>query len=785
MTIAQETNFGRDSGARGSVGVAGGRGTLRARRLRPRIVGTGYIGDIRGNVGRPSRVYLLMKTVPELAAPTVPAPGGEDHGRTTPSATAERRSTTRGPAGAVAVAVVVAGVVTAVDPAGLRPYTTLRWAVVGVATATVAAAVRWRPPRPVAVLGAALLCWLVLATATAHDPLTALVGHPRRHFGLAGWVVCALALLAGTGLRGRDRRRLLGRTVALAAGVTGAAAVADLLGWDPFGTRFAGGRVGGLLGQPLYLAVTALLVGAVAVGVAADRSEGWGWRVVGAAGAAGAVVALGASQTRGAWLGALVAIGLVAVRRGRGRGSRREAAVESAGGRREAAVETAGERGPGPAGPGDPRAGSAARPRRRRRWGRRRRWPDRDPGIGSAGRRGRALTAAGLALAALGAVLTVTGPRLADLADRDAAGGIGRLDEWRVAVRVVADDPITGVGPDGYRIAAPVHIDDDYTRRHGRDEVVDRAHSAPLDVAATAGVPAALLFVGLVGVLLVRCSRVISRSPDTVLVAAAAAVVAWSVQMLVGFPIAEVDPLAWLLAGMVVAATSARPTRPHGSDGHGRTNGRRVVDAGESSGGDVAAGLGERDAGGPWVGRVVAGVVACVLGVGGATAVRADRALARAEEARQQGDIAAALAEADRATDLRPDDIDAWYLATRLAATPDGLPALDNGLDRIEAALDRLPGDPALRHLHTALLVERAQRTGLAADVASAERSARALVADDPSSPAAHRALGLAEATRGDEDAARAALTRALALAPDDDGARAALEALDDVEATG
>src|SRR5690606_3553760 len=109
----------------------------------------------------------------------------------------------------------------------------------------------------------------------------------------------------------------------------------------------------------------------------------------------------------------------------------------------------------------------------------------------------------------------------------------------------------------------------------------------------------------------------------------------------------------------------------------------------------------------------------------------------------------------------------------------------DNGLDRIEAALDRLPGDPALRHLHTALLVERAQRSGLAADVASAEVSARALVADDPSSPAAHRALGLAAATRGDGDAARAAFARAVVLDPDDGGARAALEALDDVGATG
>lgn len=674
-----------------------------------------------------------MQTRPDRAAPSVPASRGRVHDREEPGAVAPGgggrpaatapagRAGTAGAAGmprgavvaAVAVGVLVVGVVAAVDPAGLRPYTTLRWAVVGVATAVVAAAVPWRPPRAIAGLAAGLLVWCALATATAHDPLTALVGHPRRHLGLAGWGVCALALLAGTGIADGVPRRLLGRTIAASGALTGATVLADVVGWDPFGTRFAGGRAGGLLGQPLYLAVVAVLVGPVAAAVAVDRTERRGWRVVGAAGCAGALLALAVSQTRGAWLGAAVATGLLIARRASRRGRRGEAFGGDAAASRS-------EHGDAVAAP----------------------TPN--------GRRGRAAAVAVGLAAALGLLLVAAGPRLADLADRDAAGGVGRLDEWRVAIGVVADHPVTGVGLDGYSIAAPSHIDDDYTRRHGRDEVVDRAHSAPLDVAAAAGVPAALLYVGLLGIVVVRCARVIGRSPDPVLVGVATAVVAWSVQLLVGFPIAEVDPLAWLLAGVVVAAPSAR-----GSSWRDRAS------------------------------RMLAGAAAVVLGVGGLTGVVADRSLARAEAARARGDLGAALMAADRATALRPDDIDAWYLATRIAATPEGLPALDNGLDRVESGLDRLPDDPALRHLHTALLVERAQRSGLPDDVATAHASARALVADDPSSPAAHRALGLAAVAGGDTGVARAALARANDLDPDDPAARMALQMLDDEEAAG
>ncbi|HET8620239.1 MAG TPA: O-antigen ligase family protein, partial [Acidimicrobiales bacterium] len=343
-----------------------------------------------------------------------------------------------------------------------------------------------------------------------------------------------------------------------------------------------------------------------------------------------------------------------------------------------------------------------------------------------------AATAAAVALVVVGPV----GTRVAAAVDPGEAGGRSRLDEWALAAAVVADRPLTGAGPEGYRIAAPAHIDDGYARRHGRDDVVDRAHSGPLDVAAAAGIPAAAVYVALLATVVAACVRAVRRPSDRLVAGMAAGVVAWAVQQAVSFPLAEVDPAAWLLAG-VVAGTGA-----------------------------VAAPGGRARAG-----RIAAGLAAGVLAAGGVLSVVADRDL---ERATRTGDVAAA----DRATALRPDDVDAWYVAAQVAASGPSLLALDAGLDRVEDGLDRLPRDPALQDLHEALLTERALRSGLADDLAAAEVAARDGIAADPAGPAHHRRLGVILAARGDDRGAAAALRRVLDLDPWDAAARTALDGL-------
>jgi O-antigen ligase len=606
----------------------------------------------------------------------------------------------RGSAAAWCAAAAVVAVAAAVDPWGFRPFTTARWALVGVvvvaaAAVASAAAPPARLPRSVVLAGAGLLVCLAVATATALDPLSAALGHGRRHLGLLGWVVSALAFVAGTRLTAGEVRRLLGRAGVVAAGITGVAALADLAGWDPAGSRFAGGRIGGLLGQPLYLGAVAVLLVPLAVGVAVDPSAGRGWRRAAAGAAVVCAIALVATQTRGAWLGAVVAL-VVA-------------------------------------------------------------WPRVAPPVRTwLAARPRAVLA-GLALAVVLAVVPL-GARAAAGLDPDAAGGRGRLDDWVVAARVIAAHPLTGVGPEGYRIAAPAHVDDAYARRHGRDEVLDRAHNSPLDVAVSAGIPAAALYVALLGGVVACSVRVMRRSPDPVVAGAAAGVVAWVGQQAVGFPIAEVDPLAWLLAGAVVVAAGrlASPDRCPPSPIAARATWARPA------------------------GRLAAGATAAVVAVAGWTGVAADRDLRAAERAAAARAPAAAVAAADRATARRPDDVDAWYVAARVASAPAGLPAVDAGLDRVEEGLTWSPDDPALRALHTDLLVERALRSGLPDDLTAAERAARDRTVADPSGPRAHRQLGLVLVTAGRSAEARVELARALALDPDDSVAEQALADIDE-----
>ena len=87
----------------------------------------------------------------------------------------------------------------------------------------------------------------------------------------------------------------------------------------------------------------------------------------------------------------------------------------------------------------------------------------------------------------------------------------------------------------------------------------DRAHSAPLDLAAAGGLPAALLYVPLVvGVAVVAVRRMRS---GVLMAALAAAVVAYLVQQVLLFPIAELDPILWLAAGVLLATTPSSAGR--------------------------------------------------------------------------------------------------------------------------------------------------------------------------------------------------------------------------------
>jgi hypothetical protein len=342
------------------------------------------------------------------------------------------------------------------------------------------------------------------------------------------------------------------------------------------------------------------------------------------------------------------------------------------------------------------------------------------------------LPAAGaIALIAL-AIATPAGPRVISAFDFEDGAARGRIDEWQVGAAVLANHPVAGTGFEGYRIAFAEGVDADYERRYTRQVMPDRAHNGALDVAVTTGAPGLVLYVIAVIWLLRRSWRA-ARSGVPWLVGLGAGVAGYLVQQQFLFPIAEFDPVFWMFAGVLVAATAR------------------------------AAPLGVRFPSGAWLVPVALATAAFVAG---GLDVAADHAARSALATGRAGEPAAALAQADRAVDLRPDSIRYHFVAATVAAEAETITGLEAALERLDGALDLSPRDPILRAEHASLRLDLARATGSTIDLAGARTEWEHLVDTDPNHARYRLELGIAQALAGDGAAAENSWLAAADLAP-------------------
>lgn len=571
-------------------------------------------------------------------------------------------------------------VLLAVDPWGWYPFGPIKWAVVTVVggAGSLAAVLSHHGKVPRALLAALGLFVgsMLLGAAAGADGAYAWVGTPERHLGAVTWALCALLLLAGRTLvaRGDVERVLLGLVVA-GVGV-GAVATLEAVGFHAE-VLDLGGRLTGTFGSSAYLGAATAFLLPVAVGVAATGDTPVVRRRLAAAAALLLAVACAGAGTRAAWVG-LVAAATVTVL------ARRQALVSRMG-----------------------------------------------------ADRGRAAAAIALVLVAGAAVVVLSpvGARVGSLTDADAPGGQGRLDEWRVAARVVADHPLLGVGPEGYRVAFGEHVDADYEVEHGRDQQPDRAHSGPLDVLLAGGALALAGWLALIGIVARAVRRALRDGPPW-LAGLAGGLMAHLVTQLLFFPIAELEPVVWLVAGMVLVATDRERPGPTVRSGSDRVR------------------------------RAVVGVVAGVALVEGASGVVADHRADRAAEALARGDVDGAATAAASAADLRPDVLRFHLLAARAAVADDR--GIVVGLAAVDDALAISPGDPIARRTKAQLLLARAAATSVPAHVQAAEEYLRDLLDRDPNNSTLWRLAADVAALLGDQGAAARARDRADELtAPD------------------
>lgn len=336
--------------------------------------------------------------------------------------------------------------------------------------------------------------------------------------------------------------------------------------------------------------------------------------------------------------------------------------------------------------------------------------------------------AGAIAVVVVALVAGVAG-RVPDAFSEERGGIAGRVDEWRVASAVVVAHPLTGVGPEGYRIAFGTHVDDAYEIEHGRDPVPDRAHSAVLDVASTVGIPGLALYLVLLGAVGRFVVRALRKGPPW-LAGLAAGLVGYVCQSAFLFPLAELDPLAWMLAGLVVAAVAVpaelRTVRP-----------ARVMPA-------------------------VVGALAVVALVAGGLDVAADR---RAKQS-LLALTSAVTAPATTASELRPDALRYHLVDARVHEATGTLAGLGAAIDDLEAALDVSPLDPVARSERARLLLERGRASGDAKDLYKARAALERLADDDPRNAEVLLRLGLARSLAGEDAGAETAWLAAERLAP-------------------
>ncbi|MGI9605039.1 MAG: O-antigen ligase family protein [Acidimicrobiales bacterium] len=582
-------------------------------------------------------------------------------------------------------AVVVAVALLAVDPFGWDRFGPLRWALVpalgfaAIAATLGEASFRERPlPRWLVLGWTLLLSGLALSTLLSDDRWHALIGTPDRHLGLVTWVLF-LGLMVAAAQHARSATTRVLRALSIGGIAIGCWALAEVIGLEWFDLGFPDDRAGGPFGQPAYLGAAATLLSPTAVALSLDHTSPRRWRVVALIGSMGALFALGASGSRAAWVGFGLATLVVAVVNKR--------RVVSRFGPLRAIV----------------------------------------------------LFVTALSVVVAVAVTTPVGERARTLTDPDSSAIAGRVDEWRVGFRSIDDAPFRGVlghGPEGYRLVFGANVDTQYVLEHGRTTITDRAHSGPIDVLLTGGVIASvghlLLLVG-VGAMAVRRMR-----RPVCDVGIGAAVLGYLVQQLFLFPLAEVDPILWILVGLMI----------------GRSTSERA-----SARGPVL----------PVVGRsrqllmLGAGIAAAVAAVGGASDIAADH---RIDTATGVDDGELALESADSARNLRADSIRYDFIAARIAGDSGGLQGARAALDRIRDGLATSPLDPALLHEEAGRLLDVARFTDDPIDVASALSALRDLDERDPLHPEGQQRFGIALALAGRPDEAIPQLETAASLVP-------------------
>lgn len=341
----------------------------------------------------------------------------------------------------------------------------------------------------------AFLGVLILAALFGVGGLISWIGYPGRSLGLIAWATFGGAFFLGSSTRDRRTREQISLAASAASILISAYALFQAAGVDPLEWSEAVdvSRARSTLGNAAFLGAYLTLIVPLCVRLALAPFR-LGERVIHALAALVGIAALLSTQTRGAWLGVIAGLALLAM------------------------LEVK-------------RIRSAP---------------------------GWSLVAAGLALALVIvlAAFSPLAPRIRSIFDPTTGTARGRLTQWQLTLDLIRDRPIAGWGPETYAFVFPRYIDAEFERKVGREVIPDRAHNFFLDIASIAGVSGLAAVLAALALIIWSVARLKTRDPVTIGIAAAC--IAYFVQLQFSFSTPDLDTMFWLFAGVLAAPTVRR-----------------------------------------------------------------------------------------------------------------------------------------------------------------------------------------------------------------------------------
>ncbi len=135
-----------------------------------------------------------------------------------------------------------------------------------------------------------------------------------------------------------------------------------------------------------------------------------------------------------------------------------------------------------------------------------------------------------------------------------------RFQIWEAARAAIAERPIFGWGADTFRLLFPMFKPKEYVAAAGYQSVADNGHNYPLQLASGIGIPGALLFYGAIIVALVIAARTAfekgGAGRNLVLAGLWAAVAGYVVHLMFGLSVTGSTIIMWLAMGVLLSPAS-------------------------------------------------------------------------------------------------------------------------------------------------------------------------------------------------------------------------------------